>query len=456
MRLFAKFDATILSCDAAELNVLTRMEIGRIAKTMIFWYHVRMKRKRGKTKKPESGGITKRILFIADFSYSSAKQIVSGVVSRLSSRPDVALVVRNAHPADADWGHAIERDIDGVISCIGSEDPFLRKIISGRRPTPAVFVSVWCGETARRRRTPVFTCDDAEIGRAAAALLLRHDLTEFGFVGARMRMYPSEGDWARMRRDAFVAAVAEHGFKAAIYEPRPVEEGAAADDAALAAWLKALPKPCGLFACYDQRAMHVLGVCRANGIAVPEQIQVVGVDNESWICEKTIPTLTSIEPDFEGAGWRAAEALLALMEPKAKCKIENVKCKIENETFGIRRIVQRMSTTDAYGHAGRAVRARDHIAAHAAERVTVASVAKKLCCSTRTLEISFKKVFGITVSEEIAAVKVAEAKKLISADTPLDNIPELVGYESPRHFKRIFKARMGITMSQWRKQPNGN
>ena len=112
--------------------------------------------------------------------------------------------------------------------------------------------------------------------------------------------------------------------------------------------------------------------------------------------------------------------------------------------------MQRMSTTDAHGCAGRAVRARDYIEDHATERLAVSAIAKKLCCSVTTLQTSYKKVFGITVSDEIAAAKVDEAKRLISADTPLDEIPELVGYESPRHFKRVFKGRTGMSMSQWR------
>ena len=69
--------------------------------------------------------------------------------------------------------------------------------------------------------------------------------------------------------------------------------------------------------------MHVLNICRAEGIAVPEQIQVVGVDNEEWICDHTSPTLTSVEPDFEGCGERAVETLLAMMEPNGKWKMEN-------------------------------------------------------------------------------------------------------------------------------------
>ncbi len=392
---------------------------------------------------PDSSGIRKRIVFLANFAYSSAKLIVSGAISCLSAHPDVSLSVRNAHPADSDLDYGTDPGIDGIISCISPDDSGLRKVLSGKRRLSIVFVSVAGGRTARRRHAPVFYCDDAEIGRAAASLLLRHDLTEFAVVGTRMDS--SQAEWAVARRDAFVAAVTERGCKAAIYKPRPAEEGDAADTAALAEWLRSLPRPCGLFVCYDQRAMAVLEICRANAIAVPEQIQVVSVDNETWICEKTSPTLTSIEPDFEGAGYRAAEALLAMMG-------EHSTGKAVNQAFGVKRVVQRMSTTDIHGHAGRAVRARDYIAVHAAERISLASIAQRLNCSVRTLQTSYRKVFGITVSDEMAMVKVALAQKLLAEGaTPIEDIPELVGYETPRHFKRVFRARTGMTMSQFRR-----
>ena len=393
-------------------------------------------------RRPRSAG-TRHILFVADFAYSSSSLILSGVVSALSARKDVSLIIRGAHPAEADWEYGLESGIDGVISCLGAGDPRAQWFVKGRRGPPVALVSANRAAPSARRRTMSFVSDAVAVGKAAAELLMRHDLASFGYVGARSGVSFS---WDVARRDAFLAALSEKGFEAAVYTPAPVAGGAVADNAALADWLKALPKPCGLFVSYDVRAMNVLGICHANGISVPEQVQIVGVDNEPWICEKTTPTLTSIEPDFEGAGSRAAEAVLAMMDGAEGGAAE---------TFGVRRVVQRMSTTDVHGHTGRAVRARDYIATHAAERLTVAALAKRLSCSQRTLQIGFRKVFGTTVTNEIADRKVAEAKKLLSGDTPIEDIPELVGYESPRHFKRVFKLRAGMTMSEFRRSRHG-
>ena len=73
----------------------------------------------------------------------------------------------------------------------------------------------------------------------------------------------------------------------------------------LAEWLVSLPKPCGVWAAFDQRAKHVLDACRLAGLNVPSQIQVLGVDNETYVCEQTIPSLSSLMPDFENGGFLA-------------------------------------------------------------------------------------------------------------------------------------------------------
>lgn len=391
---------------------------------------------------PKSKSRVRHILFVANFAHTVSRAIMAGVITRLSSRPDAMLLVRDVHATHTGRKRPMaEEDVDGVISCVGAGDPIGRWFSKGRRGPPLVIVATGRGDPEARRRTVSLVCDEAEVGRAAAELLMRHGLTEFGFVGIRVNV--ADDVWSIARRDAFMDALAEHGFSTHLYGASAPLEDAAKDAAALSAWLRALPKPCGVFAANDLRAMNVLDACRAEGLSVSEQIQVIGVDNETWICERTSPTLTSIEPDFEGAGSRAAEVVLAMIDGAKGGAAE---------TFGIRRVVQRMSTTDVHGDVGRAVRARDWIAAHADERIAVTSIARRLNCSLRTLQASYAKVFGIRLTDEIAAVKVEKAKKLLAGkDTAIDAIPGLVGFESPNHFKRVFKARTGMSMRDWRR-----
>ncbi len=391
---------------------------------------------------PTPSPLTRRILFIGDFVYASTKAIVSGVIRLLSGHPEVTLLIYGGHPGNGEADFKFDLDIDGVITCIGTYKSHVRKLADSRKRRPFAFVCADCDLPSLRRKSISLVCDDAAIAEAVAALLVRHGLTEFGYIGSRLMA--TWARWNAARRDAFVKALEGRGFSAHVYRPLPRRAGFQAEFDALAAWLKELPKPCGLFVSYDQRAMRVLNICRAEGIAVPEQIQIVGVDNEEWICENTSPTLTSIEPDFEGAGYRAAEALLAMMDGAPGGR---------TETFGIRRVVERMSTTDTHGSMNRAVRARDIIRRNAGEPITVAMLAKRLGCSLRTLQTSYRAVFGTTVWDDIAETRLEKAKQLlVESRAPLGEIPGLVGFDSAPYFTRFFKRRTGMSMRDWRRR----
>lgn len=389
-----------------------------------------------------SSPVSRRILFLGDFYGSPAKPIASGVLRFLSDRPETTLIIHEARRGCDAPAYGPDTDVDGVVSCLGTQWDYVRRLAAGKRRLPFVFVCAQCGLPSLRRRSASLVCDDSAVAEAAAALLKRHGLSEFGFVGTGLDA--TVAAWDVARREAFLGTLRADGFVPRVYEP-PARPGSRAEFAALAAWLRALPKPCGLFVSCDQRAMHTLNICRAEGIAVPEKLQIVGADNETWICDSISPTLTSIELDFEGCGFRAAEALLALMDGAPGGG--------RTELFGVRRVVERMSTTDVHGSANRASRARDWIRLHADEPFTVAQLAKSMGCSVRTLQTSFRTVFGRTVWEDIAEARLEKAQRLLAATrTPIGEIPALVGFRSSYHFTRLFRTRTGMTMRDWRRR----
>jgi len=385
----------------------------------------------------------RRILMLADFSYASAKAIASGAIQFVSTRPGLELLLEGAHPQNKDLEYAGDMVADGVISCMGTKASLLQRVMKANPRSPVVFASLVRDlSTVKGRPTCSLRCDNAAIAEAAAALFLRHDLAHFAYVGARSGASTNYFDGERC--EGYVRTLATRGFAPNLYKPPPASAGADAEFASLGAWLRALPKPCGLFVSYDQRAMHVLNVCRAEGIAIPEQVQVVSADNEEWICEHTSPTLTSVEPDFEGCGHRAAELLLHLMAGR---KCEPV------ETFGVKGVEQRMSTTDMHGSVNRAVHARKFLREHAAEPLAGSTLAAHLGCSPRTLQLSYKAVFGRTVQDDLADARLDLAKKLLSdTDIPVCDIPEHCGFASPNHLMRLFRRRTGMTMLQWRRR----
>lgn len=385
----------------------------------------------------------RRVLFLADFAYASGKAVASGVIRHMSLAPGIDLLL---HGRTSEMPTASERlfpvsDIDGIITCFGLDMPFMRRLLAEIPRCPVVFASVArCVTDLPERRTAAILCNHGAIAEAAADLLVRHGLSDFGYVGPLHDL--AAKSWDTERREAFCLALSRRGFNASVYSP-PGAMDADSDFAALCDWLQTLPKPCGLFASDDMRAMRVLGACRSVGISVPEQIQVVGADNEEWICGHTSPTLTSVEPDFEGCGHRAAETLLAMMDGR----------EYAGETsFGVLRVEQRMSTTDIHGSASRAVRARAWLRDNCCGPVDFAQVAALVGCSMRMLQLSYKTVFGRTMQQDIVEMRIERAKRLLSGgDTPICKIPELCGSDAPNHFLQLFKKRTGMTMLQWRR-----
>ena len=394
--------------------------------------------------KTTKGQRRRRILLLADFAYASGKAVAAGVIRFVSSHPELDLMLhgRNSETTLMEKGVVPVAGIDGIVSCLSPYLDFMREQLDSVPGVPVVFASLPRDWTPPKgRRSAAIFCDQGAVAEAAAELLLRHGLSEFGYVASRneeaVRMWDGE------RRDAFRDFMAERGFQTSVYLP-PAGADADAELASLTIWLRSLPKPCGLFVSNDVRAMHVLNVCRAEGIAVPEQVQVIGTDHEEWLCDRTYPSLTSVEPDFEGCGHRAAETLLAMMDGGPWER---------EQTFGVKRIEQRMSTTDIHGSTNRAVRAREYLRAHASEPLGTARLAAILGCSPRLLQLSYKAVFGCTVQEDLQEARLDLARKLLAENrVPICDIAECVGFESPFHLMKLFKKRTGMTMLQWRKR----
>ena len=122
------------------------------------------------------------------------------------------------------------------------------------------------------------------------------------------------------------------------------------------------------------------------------------------------------------------------------------------QTFGVKCVEQRMSTTDIHGSVNRAVRAKKYMRDHLAEPLADGRLASLLGCSPRMLQLSYRAVFGRTVQEDLSEMRFERAKRLLSdSSIPVCDIPERLGFASPNHLMRLFKARTGMTMLQWRR-----
>ena len=284
--------------------------------------------------------------------------------------------------------------------------------------------------------------DQAQTARLAARELMETGFGNFAFVAHR-----ENRAWSEARETAFRNALEMNGRKCAVYRP----DGNGADTVklmdGLRRFLESLEKPCALFAANDKTAETVLSTARLAGMAVPDSLAVIGVDNFKPICEHTVPPLTSIEPDFRRGGSLAALMLLALSNAKGGWKGPRT------QTFGPIGVIRRASTRLLLRQDPQILAAIDFIRREACSGLMAADVAKTFQCSRRMADKRFEQATGHTILDEIHAVQLDRAKQLLMDENmPLKAISDFCGFTHPNSLRKFFLRETGMTMSVWRER----
>ena len=206
-------------------------------------------------------------------------------------------------PESQRWGG------DGIIARVESRE-MADAVLSARLPTVLIGVDPCIVDRVPRLAEFSHVSSDSEgAARLAAAHLLGRGFEQFAFVGIRGR------HWSDRRGDAFRAAIRTAGCTAHVYHPpraaRPI--GWEREQTRLANWIARLPKPVGIMACNDDRGRGVLEACRLAGARVPDDVAVIGVDDDQLLCELADPPLSSVALNAEQGGYRTAHLLDQLM-----------------------------------------------------------------------------------------------------------------------------------------------
>ena len=283
------------------------------------------------------------------------------------------------------------------------------------------------------------TCEDLRAtGFKAAHELLSLNFRDYAFVG-----FPERRFWSDERERAFREAIVLNGkrFHACTRRVRPDDPLTRA--ALLREWLKSLPKPCGLFAANDSVAKEVVNACAAESIAVPENLAILGVDNDETICERSSPRLSSIAMDFERSGAIAMRMLVA--------RLHSPGMKPANRTFPPLMVVRRESTRAKAGVNGDVADAVSFIRRNACERLRAADVVKRMSGSRRLAEIRFRAARGHSILDEIQSVRLERANELLkNRSLSVSAIANFCGYASESSFHRIYRATFGHSPRQSR------
>ena len=283
--------------------------------------------------------------------------------------------------------------------------------------------------------------DSHATGECAANFFLERGYQHFAYVGTDHDRY-----WSRERGEGFKNTVETAGRTVNEYTSPSAKERRdwAIEQPCMEDWLKSLPKPVALFAAMDGRARQVLDACLDAQITVPEEVAVLGVDDDPFICEATFPTLSSIQHNSEHVGYLVAEHLDQLMRGKRP----------RRRDFWIKPTrVECRGSTDATAIADKQVqRALEYIWGEAGHKsIAVPDVVSLFGSSRRYAENRFKAVVGRTIMEEIRRVRMERVCALLTETSlPIGEIARQCDFARESHLAFLFRKHHNMTMSQYR------
>ena len=256
-----------------------------------------------------------------------------------------------------------------------------------------------------------------------------------------------EAPWVQWRRQFYVSCLQRHRLPC-----HTVSVGAAQGRSSwdrqrsqLAQWVRGLPKPVAVLAANDVCGMRLIDACRCAEVSVPEQVAVLGVDNDTVLDMLTSPAMSSIDLNVQQIGYKAAALLDRLMRGEPKPEVP-----VLIQPAGV---VTRQSTdvfaVDDPGVAD----ALSFIRRHAQDGITVADVADHLSISRATLERRFADEMNRTPKNEITRVRLEQVKQLLTlTEHTLPQVAELTGFKTASHLSVVFKRETGLSPTQFRKQ----
>jgi LacI family transcriptional regulator len=377
----------------------------------------------------------KTIALLVETSNDYARGLLHGVVSYVREHRPWSTYLAEHGRGDAPPTWLASWKGDGIIARI--ENARIAKAVKASR-LPVVDLSA----ANLIAGTPFVETDDAAIAKSAFEHLRERGFKHFAYCG------DDQYNWSKWRGNHFQSLVRQSGSEPHVLSSNVghrTNDGWIDQMARLAAWISALPKPIGIMACFDIVGRQVLEACRLVHAVVPDQVAVVGVDNDELLCELADPPLSSVAPDAHRTGYLAAEILDRLMSGKKAPASQNL-----IEPLGI--IVRESSDVLAIEDKdiSQAIR---FIRLHACEGINVSDVLADVPMSRRIMEARFKKLIGRTPHDEIDRVRLNRVKELLrETDLVMSEIAARSGYEHVEYLSVVFKKKIGLPPGEYRRR----
>lgn len=290
---------------------------------------------------------------------------------------------------------------------------------------------------------PKIRPDNFALGHLGAEHFLERGFRHLAFSGF------SNCGWARERRDGFLEAARleqrEVMLLDVVYPGDLTPDWDAEQIRMLADWLETLPKPVAVMACNDMRALQIVAAAQLGRFMVPEQVAILGTNNDAIRCELSYPPLSSVATDPFQSGYAAAETLDRLMNGQ---RIEHDQVRIDPRGVATRHSTDVLAVDDRNVAA-----ALSFIREHACDGITVDQVLRHAAASRSQLEKKFRRFLGRSPQAEIRRVQIERIRRLlVETEYPLKKIAELTGFEHVEYMSVVFKRLTSLTPGEFRRR----
>jgi len=375
----------------------------------------------------------KRIAILVETSLASGRQILSGIAHYLQTQEGLSVFLHSGPLGEMNPTSLIDWQGDGIIARVLNPD-IADLLEQTGLPTVDVLGNV------PGQRFPLVKCNNQMIGTMVAESFIQSGFRNFGVIGL------SGTSWSIDREIAFRHTAARYSgsqeslhFKATdseeVHIPATME--------ALRNWLPTLAKPIGIFVTSDQLAPMLFEVAHELNLRIPEDISVIGVDNDATYCELCRPALSSVAPNHEQVGYVAAQMLDQMIA--GTLPVDN---SIE---INPRMIHHRRSSSSLVVDDPNIASALAHIRLHACNGLSIDQVAQHCGLSRSVLQRRFRSELDRTVGELILTEKLNRAKRLLlQSNLSINEIAEQSGFNCQEYMSHVFRKHLQQTPNQFR------
>jgi LacI family transcriptional regulator len=305
---------------------------------------------------------------------------------------------------------------------------------------PVVDTAFWHADL----RVRIVDVDHQAVGRMAADYLLSLRLDHFAYFGS------ASAEYSRIREAGFLDQLKKAGHKAAVCHQEYLHQASRRTswnkmDTQTSRWLRKLSKPIGIFVSNDVMARRLSDACNQLGLRIPDEVALLGVDNDELECLLTSPPLSSIAIPGDRIGFEAAKQI--------DRSIRTGRVSASKTYLPPVRVVARQSTETMAVSDPELIAALQYIRDHVAENINVGDVCRSATVSRRVLERKFRTILGRTVLQELLRVRIQHTQELLATtNLPMSQVAQMAGFSSAHRLAIVFHRLCGLPPTTYRRR----